>query len=349
MSTAQPVVGYRDAEPADAEHIARLYDRVYSGGYPVTDFMDPAAVRALVTAGADVWQVATLDGQVIGSLVGEYAAWNRSYEICRAVMDPDFARGGRFGPLFESVQRACIRRPDCELLPGYARSDHMQHLCEVVHSPYAMLGSDGGMHQVSGVREEHLVVLASNPLRQVRRITPPVPFLVPGGELDRRIAPLGLGGRRGPYPAATVVGPGGEHGFECDAGRVTYDYFEPSGCAVVCAVEAGGPAEAAQCLARLIAAQPHRIEHLTVHVLADKHDLIARLCATLGFAVTAYVPAWYAAGDERYDCAWLTARFDRRTAIRIGTDALIRSLLTDLGAASAQLLRRSGHATPLAA
>lgn len=228
----------------------------------------------------------------------------------------------------------------------------MRHICESADGPYASVGSDGGMHRVSGVREEHLVMLAANPLRRVRRVTPRVPFLVPDGELQKRIARLGLDDRPGPYPPATVVGPDGGHGFESDARHLTYDYFAPSGCAVVCAVDAGGPADVARCLTRLIAAQPHHIEHLTLQVLADKRELIGRLCATLGFAVTADVPAWYAEDDKRYDCAWLTARSDSGDATRLGTDALIRSLLTDLAQSSAALPNHgeaAGHDLPIAA
>jgi hypothetical protein len=131
----------------------------------------------------------------------------------------------------------------------------------------------------------------------------------------------------------SLVGPPGGHHFESDSGRVTYDYFEPSRCAFVSAVDAGDPADVARCLDQLLAAQPHRIEHLTLHVLADKRALIGRLCATPGasrFAMTAYVPAWYAEDEKRYDCAWLTARLDPRPLVRLGTDAVIRSLLTDL-------------------
>jgi hypothetical protein len=328
-------VHYRDATPEDAEQIAGLYDRVYSGGYPVAKLMDPVAVRQIIVAGADVWQVATIDDQVIGSVVGERAEWNRSYEICRAVVDPAFARGGRFRPLFDAIQRACVDRADCELIPGYARSDHMQHICEVAFVPYEMVGSDGGKHLVSGEREEHVVVLAVNPFLRVRRMSPRVPLLSAGGELHSRIARLGLDDKPGPYPPTMIVGPRGAESFESAAGRVTYGYFEPSRCALVSAVDAADPVDVSRCLTQLLEAQPE-IEHLTVSVLADKGNLIRQLCAT-GFTLTAYVPAWYADGERRYDCAWLTARLDPRTPVRLGTDALIRSLHADLAASVSRL------------
>jgi hypothetical protein len=329
VNAASPPVRYRDATPDDAEQIAGLYDRVYSGGYPVAELMDPVAIRQVLVAGADVWQLATIDDQVIGSVVGERAEWNRAYEICRGVVDPAFARGGRFRPLFDAIQRACVERADCELIPGYARSDHMQHICEVAYVPYAMLGSDGGKHLVSGKREEHVVVLAVNPLHRVGRTTPRVPLLTAGSDLHTRIARLGLDDKPGPYPPSTIIGPRGRNQFESDAGRLTYSYFEPSRCAAVTAVDAADPVDISRCLTEFLEEQPHRIEHLTVSVLADKRALISQLCAT-AFTMTAYVPAWYADGEKRYDCAWLTARLDPRTPVRLGTDALIRSLHADL-------------------
>lgn len=248
-----------------------------------------------------------------------------------------FARGGRFRPLFESVQRACVERTDCELIPGYARSDHMQHICEVASVPYQVVGSDGGKHLVSGVREEHVVVLAVNPLRRVARTAPRVPLLPSGSDLHARIARLGLDDKPGPYPPVTIVGRRGGEVFESDTGRVTYSYFAPSRCATVSAVDAADPVDVLRCLASLLGARPE-IEHLTVSVLADKQALIRQLCAG-PFTVTAYVPAWYADGERRYDCAWLTARLDPRTPVRLGTDALIRSLLADLAGTRTEMPR----------
>lgn len=97
MSTLLPAVTYRDAEPADAECIAGLYDRVYAGGYPVADFMDPDAVRAVIAPAPTCGRWPRSASGSSGSLVGEHAAWNRTYEICRAVMDPDFGAAGGSG------------------------------------------------------------------------------------------------------------------------------------------------------------------------------------------------------------------------------------------------------------
>ncbi|MGN9775139.1 GNAT family N-acetyltransferase [Micromonospora sp. H33] len=187
----------RYATPDDADGIAALYDRVYNGGYPLTECTDPALVRRIVTDQEHIWMLALDRGTVVGSSVARRDPGNASYELCRAAVDPDYRGRANYSAVFGRTLRDAVERPDCEVIYGYARSERARRMFSRARPTWAWTGTDGGLHPVGDEREEHLLGMAFNPERVVTRIVPPRPILVPGSAVAREIGVLTSATRTG--------------------------------------------------------------------------------------------------------------------------------------------------------
>jgi hypothetical protein len=88
------------------------------------------------------------------------------------------------------------------------------------------------------------------------------------------------------------------------SGAWTFDYAagDPSGALEVIGREQDGlrPGGISQELDEVLAGFQN-VQHVTATVLADKIEVI-RAFADRGFAMSAYLPAWYKQGQSRYDC-----------------------------------------------
>jgi len=82
----------------------------------------------------------------------------------------------------------------------------------------------------------------------------------------------------------------------------------------------------AQALAQFLARFP-AAQHISAAVLVDKEELIGHM-RRMGFAITAYLPAWYTLARERYDCVLLVKRHFREEPVAHGTQEVV-SAFTD--------------------
>lgn len=323
----------RYATPDDADQIATLYDRVYNGGYPLTECTDPALIRQIVTNREHIWVLALDGDMVVGASAARPEPVNRSYELCRSVVCPDYRGRANYGAVLDLSARAALEQPDCEVVYAYARSERALRIGNRIRPPLCWTGTDGGMHSVAGIREEHVFGMAFNPEQVVTRIVPPRSLVAEDSEVAQQIARLNSVIRTGDYPSRIAVGGAAEFTHESDYGRVSFSVFEPSRAAVVGAVEGDAPDDIRRVLWEVInGAAPSKIEHMTVYVLADKLPTIAALCrADTGdsrgrFAVRGYQPGWHKDGDVRYDCVALAACTDEQIPMRLGSEDRIEAI-----------------------
>lgn len=330
-------IHYRHAVSEDAEKLAKLYDDVYKGGYPIVDCLDPVKVRKLVERGEHIWMVALDGDNLVGAAVAKPESWNRSYETCRSVTHGAYNGRNIGSELYAAVLQAVFHRSDCDVVFGYPRSGRMKRLLERATPPITIVGSDGGMHIVSGEREEHLFCVTYNPHVDIKRVSPVQPMYEASEGLAKLVDGFGLSTVAGGYPAERIVGPAGDGHYESSNGKVSFSYFQPSRCAAIVSAEGDDVEGVRRAVWDFVAPQatpPKGVPSLplgqvSMYVLADKTDLIARLCEPFNgvpahrFGVSAYLPAWFEKETLRYDCVLLSARFDVETPKMYETEKLI--------------------------
>lgn len=323
----------RHATPDDADGIAALYDRAYDGGYSITECTDPALVRRVLADRQHIWVLAVDGARVIGAIVARHDPANASYELCRAAVDPGYRGRANYSAVFGLSFRDAVDRPDCEMIYGYARSEYARRMFSRARLRWSWTGTDGGMHLVAAEREEHLFGMAFNPERLVTRVVPPLSILIPESAVAREITILNSMTRTGDYPSRIAAGGAVGLAHESDCGRVSYSLFELSRAAVVSAVEGDTPDDVRRVLWEVIeGAAPSKIEHMTIHALADKLSVIAELCRPdpadpiRRFTVRGYLPGWHKDGEARYDCVTLTTCSGGQIPHRLGLEARMESI-----------------------
>ena len=323
----------RHATPGDADGIAALFDRVYRGGYHLAECTDPDLVRRTVASGEHLWVLTLAAGTVVGSVMARRDPGNGRYELGRAAVDQDYRGRAGIVAASEVLLRDTVRRPDCELLYAFLRSDKPLRRFGWEAAGCRWTGADGGMHVLMGEREEHLFGMAFNPGRTVTRIAPRRSVLLPGSPVAREVGRLKAVTHTGDYPAR-IAAPGvSQHTHESGRGRVSYALFEASRAAVVSAVQGDTPGDVRRVLWEVIdGAAPSKVEHLTLYALADKLPVIEELCRpgcedpARRFAVRGYLPGWHKDGAARYDCVILTAQSSEQIPSRHGLDAQIEQV-----------------------
>ena len=162
----------RHATPGDADAIAALFDRVYQGGYHLTECTDPELVRRTVASREHLWVLTLrrryrrrlrhgparsrqrqLRAGPSGRRPGLPGAGGHRRRVGGAAARHGQAAGLRAALRFPAVGQA-LRRFGWEAVG-----------C-------CWTGADGGMHVLMGEREEHLFGMAFNPGRTVTRIAP---------------------------------------------------------------------------------------------------------------------------------------------------------------------------------
>lgn len=125
----------------------------------------------------------------------------------------------------------------------------------------------------------------------------------PGAEvISQHLYPaLGLEARPGTYPQTCLSGPASL----ASHGQLLYSH-DPDNSTLTLSGQAGGYLPQPRALAEIISLlrQSPDLQYVCVQILADKLELLAGLIG-LGFAITAYLPAWHLEGGARYDCIQL--------------------------------------------
>jgi hypothetical protein len=333
QTRAPAEIDIRHAGVDDAEGITALFDRVYRGGYHLAECADPALVRRTIASGEHPWVLVLANGAVVGSVMARHDAGHARYELGRVAVDVDYRGRSDLGVALEVLLRETTGRPECEMLYGNVRSERARRKFRRYAGGWAWTGADGGMYVLTGEREEHLFGAAFHPERRVTRIAPYRSVLLPGSAVAEQIGRLRSVTRTGPYPARISAGGPGGCTHESSRGRVSYSIVEASHAAVVGAVEADTPGDVRRLLWEILdGAAPSKVEHLTLHALADKPSVIRELCRPdrgdpgRRFAVRGYLPGWHKEGAARYDCVTLVAWTGEQIPNRFGLDPLIEGV-----------------------
>jgi hypothetical protein len=299
---------------SDAVAIATLFQNAYEQSSH--ECKDPLYVLRTLQGDDHIWLVVDGATGLRAVTCVRRIAWNRSYETCYSITVPAERGRGLAKVLFlESLVHA-QQRDDCDLIVGYPRNRTMYQLTTSgFERPPVAVGYDGGLNIANGVREYHLITIARNertrPARVVSRASLPIEL---EGIRKSVLSSLSFDATLGNYPSTRLVGPRGNgtvHVLGCDV-----SYRRERGAvngAVhltnVQVVEDGADPDAA--ILRFIG-QLGAVPYVGMQVLADKTHLLEQLFE-LGFEITAYLPAWHAAGGKRYDCLMLVGGiFDRR-------------------------------------
>ncbi len=337
-----PIV-LREAVPAEADQIAALFRLAYQeSSHPCKD---TAYIESTFQTGRDFWYVAVAAGKVVACTCSRHHEWNDAYEMCRSVTLPEHRGTGLGTRLYvKSLEETCSRR-DCDMTAAFPRTHAMYRLVSKgVRPPVVLVGHDGAMNIANGKREFHLAGVTSNGHEPLRRVIPFESALATSPFVQTEIIDrLGVESEQGDYPADYVVGPG--TGEEVRVGdvcfQVQYDPASPSQALEITRVSGAilDSLSISQAIEQLLQSYSN-VRHVSVYVLVDKEALIHEL-TSLGFAITAYFPAWHKAGGHRYDVVLLSRRTGTEEPVMHGTEEVIRKFnhaFAELGQAVADVV-----------
>ncbi|GGY10963.1 hypothetical protein [Paludibacterium paludis] len=291
----------RPATPDDCPGLVRLFRRTY--GDTSHPCLDDGFIRAGIEDGSHRWFVLDTPEGIGACACLARHAWNRSREACFGVVLPELRHLGIVTRLARHCLD-CMPQDPAEL--GYFSMRHpvaLHAMRKLIDS--VLVGHDGGPNTVDGVREYHMTAVHPPAAGRFIHVTPAQRAMLHWDFLrDAVYAPLGLAIRPGPYPEDCLVGT--EHEQETDGFRYTFD-------ARIGALTLGGYTGAApkenglaDDLERFLATHG-KADYVCARILADKHQLTRRMLA-MGFAITAYLPAWYWREGARFDALMLVRR-----------------------------------------
>jgi hypothetical protein len=298
-----------------ADAIAMLYEEVYGGNYPITDFKDPGAVRKLICSERCIWYVAFASNRLIGSMAGESEPWNKSLEIGRGVVHMDYRNKHVAYRLFESIMS---NDSESDIQWGYIRNEPLAR--SILHGKdegpmFLDAGFVPGKFRVVD-RENHLIKIRIKEDAARRRLGP--------GEQVRKELPFigmaeslfGLNETMGEYPDAVFVGPDRGEVLDTVSGKILYETL-PDNSFVLNGLDGGTGA-----IMDFLATNPEA-EYVEVNILADKIDAAADLMS-MGFEMCCYIPGWADIDGKRLDCIKMT-----RHANSVSHDEYVEQTIKD--------------------
>jgi hypothetical protein len=324
-ATLPPDTIVRDGRVEDAEQLAGFFRLSYGdSSHPC---QDPGRVRDTIVQGSTSWFVAVRKEQVLACGAVIPHPWNGTCETCRIFVRPDCRYLDLGRRILQMVMGAAYRQSHSDLVFAAPRSHGIYLMIRhVLETPAVLLGHDGGMQVAHGIREYHLFCVTRDPNRMFSRVIPPgcsiakAPFII-----DQIVSPLALTTEVGEYPSRAIVGPPSAQRAEVDGCILRYDHdaASPSQSLQVTSVSAraADADRVVAALAAFLASRPS-VQHVSAYVLIHEVELIRRM-RWMGFAITAYFPAWYADGGRRYDCVMLVQRRFAGEPIAHGTEETI--------------------------
>ncbi|MCP8632066.1 GNAT family N-acetyltransferase [Pseudomonas mosselii] len=289
---------YRPASPADIEALAALFQQVY--GQTTHPCQNPGYIHYSMGSGQQQWFVAEAQGQLLGCCCIARRPWNRSWEVCHGVIHPDARRTGAISSLIRLGFET--HRPEPVELGFYITRNIASHSVMNKIRPAVLVGHDGGPDTVDGLREYHLTAI--QPVLQAGFVhVAPWYVTTRAADFVRRLLypALRLGVTPGSYPETFLSGPTGAERH----GQLSYTH-DPKARALMLSGQCGCYLSSQAVLAELgaLLRQHAQAEYVSLVILADKLELLASL-RRLGFAITAYLPAWHLENGTRYDCLQL--------------------------------------------
>jgi len=171
-STArQQAVTARRADGGDAKQIYRLFQAVYTNSsHP---FQSLADVESFLGDDRNFEMIAEDDGSIVAGAAMTYNAWNDSYELGRAITDPDFRRNGLAGVVMKSaLEQVCVRELGSVFF-GFPRGRRIAELAAELNPAFVAVGHDGGRKLRTAVAKSTSSFMPSRHTL-VRRGRPPI-------------------------------------------------------------------------------------------------------------------------------------------------------------------------------
>lgn len=309
----------RRATVADARRICALFEKEYGdSSHPC---LDEHYVREAISSRSEVWFAADVEiDTLIGCMSVSYNAQNRSWEFGRGMISQHYRKMGVISAL---MQAAIDSMPSSThdltfvVARNYASLQALRNYVDVIP-----VGHDGSPNMVRGIREHHAVAIGSFGAGRHPHYLPAAPVFSESAFLRRQVfEPLGLGATVGVYPNTFFWG----HG-DLFSDQFTYRQDERVDAIYLCQHARGDSAtmdDVIGDLHRFLARHGGSQQYVGAIVLADKLDLVKAMLE-IGFAMTAYLPAWHWHRGARYDCV-LLARREHGFANKNGLDAYIDS------------------------
>jgi hypothetical protein len=317
--------GIRYGREEDAEQLAQLFALTYQvSSHPC---QDPQYVRASLQDPDDTWFVYMEGGKILACLGHKYYAWNHAYEIVRGITHPAYQSLGLATVLAQQSCDDACQRADGDLLFGFPRNRSMARiLSHLVEPPLLPTGHDGGMNIANGVREYHLVSLAFPRDRRIRRLVPSHNTIAHSRWItEQLLRAFSFDTQTAAYPPAYIVGPASPQQARIGSSAFTYCYdpVDLSGALQITSLTdaSADMAYIAQAFAQFLTRFP-AAQHISAAVLVDKEALIGHM-RRMGFAITAYLPAWYVLARQRYDCVLLVKRLFREEPVAHRTQEVV--------------------------
>lgn len=300
----------RRAQADDAEPLAALYQLTY--GESSHPCQDADYMRSFVTNERNIYWVDVCDGEVVAGMCIAEHRWHEGCELGFAITHPSHRRAGLAEALMQLACTTLCARQQGEVLFGYPRVRRIYEIgLKHIQPSFIAIGHDGGRNVANGAREYHMIIYARLPHARFTHVTPRVNDILHSAFVREHIyQPLGLTMTPDEYPELSFAGPLPEEQKPDDGAVFNYDYDQhsPSGALAINGYRGTqtGAGNLSGALADFLAHFP-AAQHISADILADKTDLLREL-RTLGFEVTAYLPAWYKRGTRRYDCLHVVKR-----------------------------------------
>lgn len=291
----------RRASVADAGELTLLFESVYrNSSHPFQSVRD---VEEFLRDDRNFEVVVSEGNRILAGAAMTYFEWNDSYELGRAITQPEAQRNGLAALLMRRAVGEVCSRGLGSVFFGFPRVRRIAEIGSCLEPRFVTVGHDAGRNVVNAERETHLIIYALPHHRRFQHVTAPLERRnQPKFLLDEVYGSLGVKLNPGAYPPEAIVGYG--HNSKCVwQGFVLDDSgASPSGRVEILGDVRREPSARSLGvrLQRLLRKLPRSV-HTTITVLADKIDLVRELC-DIGFRITAFLPAWYPSGESRYDC-----------------------------------------------
>jgi hypothetical protein len=286
--------------------LAELFQCTYrNSSHPFQTF---EGVSAFLSDSRNYQIIAEDNGRIISSMAMTYYPWNSSYELGRALTDPEYRGSGLAATLMQRVVGWVSNAALGEVFFGYPRVRRIVDLCSELEPPMVIVGHDAGRNVANGSRETHMIVVSIPAQAKFDHVGPPcsggssccAAVRLPTYERLR------LRWRPGQYPSRLFVGAMTDNVIQSGEFLIDYDPDNPNHSIELlsCRSTLASPAQVCSRLESCLHSFPEA-QHVTATVLADKIELLEDL-QEIGFRVTAYLPAWYGVGHARFDCVQLS-------------------------------------------
>lgn len=316
MNQTMPTL--RPAMIEDAAQISALFKHTYGDStHPCRNcdhIIDSMASKH------DQWWLISRTDSIMGCLCIKRHDWNQAWETSYAIALPCL-RAAAPGLSLRLLRLALREKPPqpfelCFYMPRTITAHQMMtHVRASV-----LVGYDGGQSLVQGYYEHHMFAIHPNDATPFANATPShgpaadFPFAqYLNAALDLPSAPKA-------YPAACIVGP-----LSATQDGSFYRSYDHVSNVIMLSGHIRPNATEAEIIADLgvfLSCHPDAY-HIGAYVLPDKVSLIKAMLE-MGFSITAYLPAWYAEENTRYDCAMLVKRHVRCQPKNHGFDKEIK-------------------------